>query len=123
VGFHKSNAHPWKSFEFSNQELVWLHEISRKNKTILSIFTSPYSLLSIKSFNNLEGILVAYQNSEIAQNIAAQTIFGAIEANGKLPVSIKNEFPLGTGITTKTTKRLQYSIPESVGMSSQKLAK
>ena len=90
VGFHKSNAHPWKSFEFSNQELVWLHEISRKNKTILSIFTSPYSLLSVKSFNNLEGILVAYQNSEIAQNIAAQTIFGAIEANGKLPVSIKN---------------------------------
>ena len=123
VGFHKSNAHPWKSFEFSNQELVWLHEISRKNKTILSIFTSPYSLLNIKSFNNLEGILVAYQNSEIAQKIAAQTIFGAIEANGKLPVSIKNEFPLGTGITTKTTKRLQYSIPESVGMSSQKLAK
>ncbi len=123
VGFHKSNAHPWKSFEFSNQELVWLHEISRKNKTILSIFTSPYSLLNIKSFNNLEGILVAYQNSDIAQNIAAQTIFGAIEAKGKLPVSIKNEFSVGTGIITTATKRLQYSIPESVGMSSQRLAK
>ena len=123
VGFHKSNAHPWKSFDFSNKELVWLHEISRKNKTILSVFASPYSLLNIKSFNNLEGILVAYQNSEIAQNIAAQTIFGALEANGKLPVSIKDEFPLGTGESSVGTKRLQYSIPESVGMSSQKLAK
>lgn len=123
IGFHKSNAHPWKSFDFSNKELVWLHEISRKNKTILSVFASPYSLLNIKSFNNLEGILVAYQNSEIAQNIAAQTIFGALEANGKLPVSIKDEFPLGTGERSVGTKRLQYSIPESVGMSSQNLAK
>ena len=67
--------------------------------------------------------MVAYQNSEIAQNIAAQTIFGALEANGKLPVSIKDVFPLGTGESSEGTKRLQYSIPESVGMSSQKLAK
>ena len=123
VGFHKSNAHPWKSYEFSNQELVWLHEISRKNKTILTVFASPYSLLNIKSFTNLEAVLVAYQNSEIAQEITAQTIFGAIEATGKLPVSIKNEFPVGTGIITKSLQRLQYSIPEAVGMSSKKLAR
>ena len=123
VGFHKSNAHPWKSYEFSNQELAWLHEISRKNKTILTVFASPYSLLNIKSFTNLEAVLVAYQNSEIAQEITAQTIFGAIEATGKLPVSIKNEFPVGTGIITKSLQRLQYSIPEAVGMSSKKLAR
>ena len=123
VGFHKSNAHPWKSYEFSNQELVWLHEISRKNKTILTVFASPYSLLNIKSFTNLEAVLVAYQNSEIAQEISAQTIFGAFEATGKLPVSIKNKFPVGTGISTKSLQRLQYSIPEAVGMSSQKLAR
>jgi len=121
VGFHKSNAHPWKPYQFSNKEAVWLHEISRKNKTILSVFTSPYSLLNIKSFNNLESILIAYQNSDIAQKIAAQTIFGAIDAKGVLPISIKNKFPEGTGILTKDLKRLQYSIPESVGMSSIKL--
>ena len=121
VGFHKSNAHPWKPYQFSNKEAVWLHEISRKNKTILSVFTSPYSLLNIKSFNNLESILIAYQNSVIAQKIAAQTIFGAIIAKGVLPVSIKNKFPEGTGILSKNLKRLQYSIPESVGMSSIKL--
>ena len=123
VGFHKSNAHPWKPYEFSNQELVWLHEIARKNKTILAVFASPYSLLNIKSFTNLEAVLVAYQNSEIAQEITAQTIFGAIEASGKLPISIKNEFPVGTSIITKSLQRLQYSIPEAVGMSSKKLAR
>tara|TARA_R110002072_G_scaffold99971_12_gene219875 strand:+ start:18935 stop:21859 length:2925 start_codon:yes stop_codon:yes gene_type:complete len=123
VGYHSSNAHPWKGFKFKNQELVWLHEIARKNKTILSVFASPYSLLDVKSFTNLEGVLVAYQNSKNAQQIAAQTIFGAIEAKGKLPVSIKEEFPVGTCIATRNLQRLQYSLPESVGMSSQKLAK
>ncbi len=121
VGYHKSNAHPWKGFKFENKELVWLHEIARKNKTILSVFASPYSLLDVKSFTNIEGILAAYQNSKIAQQIAAQTIFGAIEAKGKLPVSIKKEFPEGFGIVSQNLQRLQYSIPEAVGMSSEKL--
>tara|TARA_R110002073_G_scaffold306012_5_gene475180 strand:- start:24028 stop:27030 length:3003 start_codon:yes stop_codon:yes gene_type:complete len=121
VGYHKSNANPWKGFKFENEELVWLHEIARKNKTILSVFASPYSLLDVKSYTNLEGILVAYQNSKNAQQIAAQTIFGAIEAKGKLPVSIKGKFPVGTGIITQSLQRLQYSIPEAVGMSSRKL--
>ena len=123
VGYHKSNKHPWKPFKFSNQELVWLHEIARKNKTILSVFASPYSLLDVKSFTNIEGILVAYQNSKNAQEIAAQTIFGAVSAKGKLPVSIKDEFPVGTGIETQNLQRLQYTIPEAVGMSSYKLSK
>ena len=81
AGFHKSNQTPWKGYKFTNKELVWLHEIARKNKTILAVFASPYSLLNIKSFANLEAVLVAYQNSEIAQEITAQTIFGAIEAS------------------------------------------
>jgi len=123
VGYHTSNAHPWKGFKFKNKELVWLHEIARKNKTILSVFASPYSLLDVKSFTNLEGILVAYQNSNNAQQIAAQTIFGAIEAKGKLPVSIKEVFPEGSGFSTRNLQRLQYTLPEAVGMSSKKLAK
>ncbi len=123
IGYHKSNKHPWKPFKFSKEELNWLEKLSKKNKTILSVFASPYSLLDVNSFDDIEGILIAYQNSKLAQEIAAQTIFGAISATGKLPVSIKSEFPVGTGIVTKNLKRLQYSSPESVGMSSDKLKK
>lgn len=123
IGYHASNQHPWKGFKFKEKELKWLQEISKKHKTILSVFASPYSLLDVNSYSNIEGILVAYQNSKQAQEIAAQTIFGAISATGKLPVSIKKEFPVGTGIMTRDLKRLKYSIPESVGMSSTKLEK
>ncbi|MBB4119263.1 beta-glucosidase-like glycosyl hydrolase/CubicO group peptidase (beta-lactamase class C family) [Mesonia hippocampi] len=116
IGFHKSNQSPWKSYKFTNKELVWLHEIARVKPTILSVFTRPYALLDVKSTTNLKGIVIGYQNSEIAQNKMAELIFGAIGAKGKLPVSIGKEFPVGTQFKTKAIKRLSYSLPERVGI-------
>ena len=121
VGFHKPDSSPWASYKFSEKELVWLHEIARKNKTVLSLFARPYAMLDIKSFANLEGIIVGYQNHPVAQRKAAQVLFGAIEAKGKLPVSIKDEFPIGTGYNTRKIDRLAYGAPESVGMNSNRL--
>ncbi|MCB7480208.1 glycoside hydrolase family 3 N-terminal domain-containing protein [Christiangramia sediminis] len=123
IGFHKSNSSPWASYKFSDKELVWLHEIARKNKTVLSLFTRPYALIDVKSFANLEGIIVGYQNHPVAQRKAAQVLFGALDAKGRLPVSIKDEFPVGTGFNTNNIKRLSYGTPESVGMNSSKLKK
>ncbi len=31
VGLHTSNANPWKSYQFTDKELVWLYEIARTN--------------------------------------------------------------------------------------------
>jgi len=121
IGFHKSNKNPWKSYKFTNRDLVWLHEIARTNKVILDVFSSPYSLLQLKTFENIEGLLVSYQNSKIAQELSAQAIFGAIDVKGKLPVSIRNEFEEGYGIWSTSLKRLAYSIPEDVNLSSAKL--
>ena len=122
LGFHKSNKNPWKSYKFSDKDLVWLQEIAREKNIILDVFASPYSLLQIKTFSNIEGLIVSYQNSKISQELSAQLLFGAISAKGKLPVSIKNEFAEGHGLTTSILSRFQYSIPEDVQLSSKKLA-
>ena len=121
VGFHKSNANPWKSYKFSTKELVWLQEIARNKKIILDVFASPYSLLQVSSFNNIQGVVVSYQNSKLSQELSAQALFGAFPYKGKLPVSIKKDFKVGTGITTASLQRLSYTIPEEVGVSSVKL--
>lgn len=121
VGFHKSNKNPWKSYKFTNKELVWLQEIARNHTVILDIFTSPYSLLQIKSFKNIDGVLVSYQNSELAQKISAQMIFGALTTKGKLPVSTGKIYKEGFGMNSSKLMRLGYSIPEDVGLSSEKL--
>lgn len=122
VGFHKSNKNPWKSYKFSNKDLVWLQEIARNKQVILDVFASPYSLLQVKTFENIDGVIVSYQNSKLAQELSAQAIFGAFGIKGKLPVSINGDFVAGTGITTKSLKRLAYTIPEEVGMSSLRLS-
>lgn len=123
IGYHKSNETPWKKFKMSPEELIWLQEIAKNNKVILDVFASPYTLLDLSDFDSIDAILVSYQNSSESQEISAQIIFGAIEAKGKLPVSIKKIFPEGTGINTSNLRRLSYSIPEEVGMSSKLLEK
>ena len=124
IGFHKSNESPWKGHKFSKNELFWLEEISRMrtSNTLLSVFTKPYALLDILNFDTIDGVVVGYQNSEIAQEKVAEVIFGAVGASGKLPVSAHAEYPVGTGIDLEPIQRLGYSIPERVGMSSELLA-
>ncbi len=123
VGFHKSNANPWKDYKFTDKELVWLYEIARTSTVILDVFARPYALLDLTASGNFEGIVLSYQNSKVSQELSAQLIFGAREANGKLPVSLGDDFPLNTHLRTKSLRRLQYGTPESVGVNSYKLKK
>ncbi len=123
IGFHKSNATPWKPYNFTDDELVWLYEIARTNTVILDVFARPYALSDLRSIENIEGIVMSYQNSEIAQRKSAQLIFGAIPAKGNLPVSAGENFKLGDGIIINGIQSLSYGLPERVGMSSQKLKK
>ena len=123
VGFHKSNANPWKSYQFTDKELVWLYEISRTNNVILTVFAKPYALDDFKTFENFESILMAYQNSPIAQQKAAQIIFGGLSAKGVLPVSCGVKFKAGDGLQTTALNRLTYGLAESVGMDSSHLQK
>ncbi len=122
VGFHKSDK-AWKSHAFTDKELFWLSEIAKNNVTILDVFTKPYSLIPIQYFDDIEGVVVSYQNSEIAQTVSAEVLFGAIESKGKLPVSINAEFKAGDGLNTSKSNRLGFALPENVGMDSSKLAK
>lgn len=125
IGHHKSNDSPWKPYKFSKNEVYWLEEIAkeRTSNVILSVFAKPYALLDISSFQNIDGIIIAYQNSRLAQEKAAQLIFGAIGAKGILPVSVHSDFPVNTSVQLGSLKRLGYSIPERVGFNSAKLAK
>jgi len=123
VGFHKSNKNPWKNFNFTANELIRLQKIAKEKTVILDIFASPYALLDFKNFDNIDAILISYQNSKISQDLSAQIIFGARGSVGKLPVSINNEFKEGFGLRSANISRLSFGIPESVKMSSDKLNK
>ncbi|MEY4432061.1 MAG: hypothetical protein RLZZ44_191 [Bacteroidota bacterium] len=120
VGYHKADK-PWKSNDFSANELIWLQEIARNNKVIVDVFAKPYTLLPIVNFTEIEGLIVSYQNNDVAQQVGAELIFGAIDAKGKLPVSINENFKVNDGLSTEKLNRLGFTSPENVGMSSERL--
>jgi CubicO group peptidase (beta-lactamase class C family) len=118
VGFHKSDESPWKPYKFSEKELYWLAELGRQRSfnLILSVFAKPYALLDLVNYDDLDALVLSYQNSPVAQQKTAEVIFGAIPAKGKLPVSLGSDLPVGSGILGKSLGRLGYSIPERVGL-------
>ncbi|MCV9932581.1 serine hydrolase [Flavobacterium sp. LS1R47] len=122
IGFHKVNK-TWEKQNFTDTELVRLQEIAKHNKVILDIFTKPYSLLPITNFDDIEGLVVSYQNSDISQIVSAELLFGAISAKGKLPVSINTSFNVNDGLTTEKINRLGFTKPENVGMNPLILSK
>ena len=123
VGLHKSNANPWKDYKFTDKELVWLYEIARTNTVILDVFARPYALMDLNSIENIKGIVMSYQNSNVFQQKSAQLLFGAIDAKGMLPVSAGDFFKQGIASNYNAILSLSYGLPESVGMSSEKLLK
>jgi beta-glucosidase-like glycosyl hydrolase/CubicO group peptidase (beta-lactamase class C family) len=121
VGFHKSDK-AWKKHDFTEKELQWLQEIAKNNTVILDAFTKPYSLSTITNFNDIEAVVMSYQNADIAQEVSAELIFGAIDSQGKLPVSINQDFPVNHGIEFEKINRLGFTAPENVGMSHEILS-
>ena len=121
IGYHKADK-PWKNNDFTATELSWLQEIAKNNTVILDVFAKPYSLLPIPNFDDIEGLIVSYQNNDVAQEASAELLFGAIEAKGKLPVSINDSFQVNDGLSSIKMNRLGFTAPENVGMNSEKLA-
>jgi CubicO group peptidase (beta-lactamase class C family) len=122
VGFHKSDK-AWAKQDFTFNELFWLQEIAKNNKVILDVMAKPYSLSQIANYGDIEGVIESYQNSEVAQVVSAELIFGAIEAKGKLPVSILPNFKVNDGLSTEKLNRLGFTSPENVDMNPVILSK
>ena len=112
IGFHKSNKDPFQPYKFNKKEKELLNLVSQNKKVVLNIFTKPYALMDVET-KDISSVLVSYQNNNTAQSKSAQVIFGAISAQGKLPVSINKFFPLKKSIKTTKLNRLSYGLPSN----------
>ena len=96
-------------------ESLALRQLAAKKELVYAFFTLPYACKEYKkSIEKAKAVVLAYEGTPLAQEYAAQVIFGGIAAKGKLPVSIPGLYYAGTGIFTEKT-RLGYHQPEEVG--------
>lgn len=116
LGLYTSNANPWKSYKISSEIRRFTRRIALQNKLIITLFANPYSLLDFPEARDAEALLMAYQNDPDAESVAAQIIFGALGAKGRLPVSAGEPFEVGFGLNTQAIGRLGYHYPGAVGL-------
>ncbi len=77
----------------------FLREILQTDKKVINLsFGNPYLL---NNFPEMKTYIVAYGDMPSLQRAAARALVGEIEFKGKLPISLGENFPRGTGIQIK----------------------
>ena len=101
-----------------------LDAVVKKCKNVVVVITSkPYDIKNYGTaitHKHVKAVVLTYENSTMAEDYAAQTIFGGNAADGNLPVSLafegkKTRYEAGHGIHYPAC-RLGYSIPAEVGL-------
>ncbi len=119
IGYQGITNSPRNQHQVNSEEVAFIKKLQERTEVIVVTLGNAYAL---KYFEGVKNIICTYEDNDITQSIAPQVIFGAIKAEGKLPVSV-GDYSAGTGIKTLTTGRLSYGRPEEVDMSLDTLRK
>jgi len=118
IAWHGISQYPANNYGTSSQIIEFINTVSNSSKTILVVFGNPYVLNNIQT-QQINSIIVTYEDNPYTNDYAAQTIFGGIETKGKIPVSLEG-FKANTGLSTKKT-RMGFVHPKTIGANISKL--
>jgi beta-glucosidase-like glycosyl hydrolase len=85
-------AKPLNNFDIEPEILNYLNELLSTKNCVLYVFGNPYALQVIANLNCAKEIVVAYQDFDVFQEVAAQNVLDNAENTGELPVNISNLF-------------------------------
>ena len=104
-----------KHYNLTPELLTLADKIFVQNKTILSFPCNPYALAQFSNLANAQAIILGYESNKWSATLIPELIFGAVGANGKLPISVNAQYPFGTGINVMSLGRLKYEGYEGYG--------
>ena len=116
VGIHNYTRYPANNFGISRPALQLLQAIQQQTKSVSFFFGNPYA---VKNLCDAKNVLACYEDDEIFQHAAADILQGLQPAEGKLPVTVCESFPFGTGIIG--TQYLPHVQAATLGFNEAKL--
>lgn len=119
LGIHGVNSNKADSFGITGSMADLANRLISSDRTLLTLFGTPYALSRIPNSIKAEAVVVAYQDNETTQAKSAQLLFGGIAASGKLPVS-SNPYPVHSGMET-VKNRLSFISSGEVGIPAKAL--
>jgi beta-N-acetylhexosaminidase len=120
VGLHHIRNRSSRNYGIGPHVKGFIDELSKHTKVVVVVFGNPYSL---KSFTGSAHLICAYEDNDATQKAVPQLIFGAIGANGKLPVSVSANIKVGYGQTIYPIGRTGYSYPSTEHLNKTELTK
>lgn len=93
-----------------------LAQVLAEKEAVVVFFGPPVFLGQWKGLENVDGLLSVPSDSPLSRDLAAQAVFGATGATGRLPAAAGDLFPVGAGKDIPGGWRLGYSIPEEAGI-------
>ncbi len=123
VSIHNTSQWPGRNYGIYPQTRDFLDKLDFPGNLVLVLFGNPYAINKLGDLGKFNSIVVAYEDKPEFKYYTAQSIFGAFEIKGKLPVSVQPDFMLFHGLRADYIQRLSYGFPEEVMMDSRKLMK
>jgi beta-N-acetylhexosaminidase len=108
IGLHNIRNRSSKNYGIGPHVKGFIEALKQHTKVVLIVFGNPYSL---KSFTGNPHLICAYEDNDATQKAVPQLIFGAIGANGKLPVSVSTNVLVGQGRVIYSIGRTGFSYP------------
>jgi beta-N-acetylhexosaminidase len=109
IGIHNYARVPANNFGISQAAINLVTQLQQQTSSITFVFGNPYA---IKNWCDAKNLIACYEDDEIVQLTAADLLQGKIVAKGKLPVTICDAFPFGTGIVSNS-----FFLPQPMRMS------
>lgn len=106
VGVHAYNRFPANNFGISSSAIQLLQQVQALPAAVTFVFGNPYA---IKNFCGARNIVACYEDDAITHQAAADVLKGAIATKGKLPVTVCDSFPSGTGMQTAVAAGVHQS--------------
>lgn len=120
-GIEGIHIYPARKYGTSEMQRRIVSEIVNDQRSILLFFGNAYALKHFNNIHHADGLLLAYQNTRLTQELAAQAVFGAFPLGGRLPVTVDKRFKLNQGIEVKKNDILSFSLPQDAGINGVKL--
>ncbi|HRS20005.1 MAG TPA: hypothetical protein P5243_10905, partial [Bacteroidales bacterium] len=106
-----SSQFPSKKYGITQGMIDIVSKIAKEHNVILVLHANPYALDYFKdAVPSISSIVIGYDFSKMVQYETPQVLFGALPAQGLLPVGVGG-LPAGTGKLYRSIDRLRYATP------------
>lgn len=113
ISWHLSTQRAGARFGIQTATVAALQSMLLGRQVVQLVFGNPYSL---PQFSGSDALVCAYEEHPWAWKTAAQALFGAMPFKGKLPVSVSELMPAGTGLHTSAGPNLRLVDPGTYGI-------